>query len=94
MSKYWGVVNIGRSLQVKYWGVATPATSAALTPMSPGASPLPRNLSFVTLQRSEETYLSLHKRRVLLTDGYRDDVSDDVTVGGRKQHGVAVDDQT
>ena len=32
--KYWGVVNAGRPLQVKYWGVATPATRAALTPMS------------------------------------------------------------
>ena len=29
----WGVVNTGRPLQVKYWGVATPATPAALTPM-------------------------------------------------------------
>jgi len=28
-----GVVNTGRPLQVKYWGVATPATPAALTPM-------------------------------------------------------------
>jgi len=33
LSKYWGVVNTGRPLQVKYWGVATPATPAALTPM-------------------------------------------------------------
>ena len=31
LSKYWGVVNTGRPLQVKYWGVATPA---ALTPMT------------------------------------------------------------
>jgi len=30
-----GVVNTGRPLQVKYWGVATPATPAALTPMLP-----------------------------------------------------------
>jgi len=29
-SKYWGVINTGRPLQVKYWAVATPA---ALTPM-------------------------------------------------------------
>ena len=28
-----GVVNTGRPLQVKYWGVATPAAPAALTPM-------------------------------------------------------------
>jgi len=27
------LVNTGRPLQVKYWGVATPATPAALTPM-------------------------------------------------------------
>jgi len=33
LSKYWGAVNTGRPLQVKYWGVATPATPAALTPM-------------------------------------------------------------
>ena len=33
LSKYWGVVNTGRPLQVKYWGVATRATHAALTPM-------------------------------------------------------------
>ena len=32
--KILGVVNTGRPLQVKYWGVATPATSAALTPMA------------------------------------------------------------
>jgi len=30
--KILGVVNTGRPLQVKYWGVATPATLAALTP--------------------------------------------------------------
>jgi len=30
LSKYWGSVNTGRPLQVKYWGVATPATPAAL----------------------------------------------------------------
>ena len=29
----WGVVNTGRPLHVKYWGVATSATPAALTPM-------------------------------------------------------------
>ena len=28
-----GVVNTGRPLQVRYWGVVTPATPAALTPM-------------------------------------------------------------
>ena len=33
LSQYWGVVNTGRPLQVKYWGVATPAAPAALTPM-------------------------------------------------------------
>jgi len=33
LSKYWGVVNTGRPLHVKYWGFATPATPAALTPM-------------------------------------------------------------
>jgi len=32
--KILGVVNTGRPLQVKYWGVATPATPAALTPMT------------------------------------------------------------
>jgi len=31
-----GGVNAGRPLQVKYWGVATPATPAALTPMPAG----------------------------------------------------------
>jgi len=39
LSKYWGVVNTGRPLQVKYWGVATPATPAALTPMERGSFP-------------------------------------------------------
>ena len=34
-----GVVNTGRPLQVKYWGVATPATPAALTPMAVSAQP-------------------------------------------------------
>ena len=33
LSQYWGVVNTGRPLQVKYWEVATPAAPAALTPM-------------------------------------------------------------
>ena len=33
LSKYWGVVNTGRPVQVKYCGVAIPATPAALTPM-------------------------------------------------------------
>ena len=33
LSKYWAVVDTGRPLQVKYWGVATPATPATLTPM-------------------------------------------------------------
>ena len=31
--KILGVVNTGRPLHGKYWGVATPATPAALTPM-------------------------------------------------------------
>jgi len=31
--KILGVVNTGRPLQVKYWGVTTPATPAALTPI-------------------------------------------------------------
>jgi len=30
LSKYWGVINTGRPLPIKYWGVATPT---ALTPM-------------------------------------------------------------
>jgi len=34
LSKYWWVVYTGRPLQVKYWGVATPATPAALTLMN------------------------------------------------------------
>jgi len=33
LSKYWGVVNTGGPMQVKYWVVATPATPAALTPI-------------------------------------------------------------
>jgi len=34
--KILGVVNTRRPLQAKYWGVATPATPAALTPMRMG----------------------------------------------------------
>jgi len=55
MSKYWGVVNTGRPLQVKYWGVATPATPAALTPMVELLQVSPDQFVFFALRTSLET---------------------------------------
>jgi len=69
LSKYWGVVNTGRPLQVKYWGVATPATPAALTPMNLFYVDLYLFRSIFTQRRFRFSFRRCLQLAVVLCDG-------------------------
>jgi len=53
----WGVVNTGCPLQVKYWGVATLAIPAELTPMNARRKHSLNNAQFTPPARHDKTVL-------------------------------------